>query len=127
MSVMRASAVVIAAVGALGCADEPRVFRADAGPRDTGTADRAIPVDTGELPVVDAGVAVDRPPVQTMRDFVRPGTPTDAPTAPKTPPGPRRWSIPTTRPSFPPTCLHSRSISDPVRAMTSSRSPSPGR
>lgn len=80
MSVMRASAVVIAAVGALGCADEPRVFRADAGPRDTGTADRATPVDNGALPMEDAGVAVDRPPVQTMRDFVRPGTPSDAPT-----------------------------------------------
>jgi hypothetical protein len=78
MNVMRASAVVVAAAVAVGCADEPRVFVADAGPRDVGVADRGAPVDTG-VAVEDVGVAVDRPPVQSTHDFVRPGAPTDSP------------------------------------------------
>jgi hypothetical protein len=80
MSVMRAGALVVAAGWALGCSEEPRVFVADAGPRDVGVAvDAGAAVDTGAAVTVDAGVAVDRPPVQTVRDFVRPGAPTDSP------------------------------------------------
>lgn len=83
MSVVRARAVAIAAVWALGCAEEPRVFRPDAGPRDAGGADTGgradAGADAGPAVTEDVGVAVDRPPVQTLRDFIRPGAPTDSP------------------------------------------------
>lgn len=77
---MRARTAVIAAVLGLGCSEEPaRVFRADAGPPDTGARDAGTAVDNGTVEPVDAGFPVDRPPVQTVRDFVRPGAPDDSP------------------------------------------------
>ena len=80
MSVARAGAVVFSAVWALGCADDTKTFRPDAGPRDVARADGGAPVDTGAAVAEDAGFAVDRPPVTTSRDLVRPGAPTDSPT-----------------------------------------------
>jgi len=68
-----------AVMTAMGCSEEPaRVFRPDASPRDVSAADTGPVVDTGVVAPTDAGFPVDRPPVQTVRDTVRPDAPADS-------------------------------------------------
>ena len=73
------TAMIAALMTTVGCSEEPaRVFRPDASPRDVSAGDTGPSVDTGAVTPTDAGVPVDRPPVQTVRDNVRPGAPDDS-------------------------------------------------
>ncbi len=68
----------VAGAALVGCS-EPVRFVEDAGGGGGGIDVGPVVRDTGVVPPVDTGVAVDRPAVRTVRDFLIPGTVETAP------------------------------------------------